>query len=135
MADSVMGGIGQISEEVGEAVKEVAADVKDAIGEMVEQGVQSTVGSPLTPQQVQQKQQEDQKNLTETRRKISWLTNVDEEQRRVQQENKQKEAQRLQNQQQEKQVTDAKIEEKKKQPENPALAFIGRPEKKGGVGG
>lgn len=136
MADSVMGGMGQITGEVGETVKEVAVDVKDAVGEAIEQGVKSVVGTPLTPQQIQQKQQEDQKKLAETRRKIDWLKNVDQEQRRVQQENKQKEAQRLQNQNQEEKVKEIKLEQKKQQKKTPpGLEFAGKMEKKGGVGG
>ena len=83
-------------------VVEVAKDVKDAVGEMIEQGVQSVAGSTLTPQQVQQKQQDEQKQLTEARRKIAWYSKTDQEQKQVIQANKQKESQRLQNQQQEK---------------------------------
>jgi|SRR3989344_6341498 len=85
-------------------VVEVAKDVKDAVGEMIEQGVQSVAGSTLTPQQVQQKQQDEQKQLTEARRKIAWYKKIDDEQKRVRQANQQKETQRLQAQQQENQV-------------------------------
>lgn len=135
MSDSGGGGIQQASEMVTQTAREVAADVKDAVGEMVEQGVQSvTGGQPLDPQQVQQKEQERQKNLVETRRRIEWLKQVAQEQKQVAQENKQKEMQRLQAQQQEEQVEEMKEVQKKKAPANP-LDMVGKPEKKGGVGG
>lgn len=134
MADSGSG-ISQATEEVVQAAGEVAKDVKDSTGQMVEQGVQSIVGTQLTPQQIQQKQQEDQKNLAETRGKIEWLKKLDQEQKMIIEQNKQKEAQRLQNQKEEKQVTEMKKEEKKKQPVNPAVAYAGKVEFKRGVGG
>lgn len=139
MANAVMGGIGQITEEVGETVKEVASDVKDAVGEMVEQGIQSTAGSTLTPQQLQQKQAEDQKKEMDRQKQLAytrdWLRNLQAEQQKVSMEAKQKEQQRLQAQKQEEQVTEMKKEEKKKQPVNPAVAYAGKAEFKRGVGG
>lgn len=86
------------------AVAEVAKDVKDAVGEMIEQGVQSVAGPQLTAQQIQQKQLEDQKKMAEARRKIAWLKKIDEEQKQVRQVNKQKESQRLQSLKQETQT-------------------------------
>ena len=135
MVDGGASGIKQVTEETAQAVGEIAKDVKDAVGEMIEQNVQTAVGPKLTPQQVQQKQQEDQKNLAETRRKIEFLKNIDQEQKRVREANRQKEAQRLQDQKQEKQVIEMKKEEKKKQPMNPAIAYAGKVEFKRGVGG
>ncbi len=135
MSDSGNNGIQGAVEEMAQATGEVAKDVKDSVGEMIETNVQTAVGTPPTPQQIQQKQAEDQQKITETRRKISWFKKIDQEQRRVIQENKQKEMQRLQSLQQEKQVKQIKLEQKKAQPINPALAMMGKPEKKGGVGG
>lgn len=94
MADG--GGTGQFGDEVKQAVAEVAKDVKDSVGEMIEQGVQSVAGPTLTPQQIQQKQLADQKKLAETRRQIAFLKKIDEEQKQVRAVNKQKESQRLQ---------------------------------------
>ena len=137
MSDSG-GGIQQASEEVVQTAGEVAQEVKDAVGESIEQGVQSVVGPKLTPQQIQQQQIEKQQKEAEDNKQISYVRNflktVDQEQKAVIEQNKQKEAQRLQNQQQEEQASEAK-EEQKKQSVNPALANIGKVEIKGGVGG
>lgn len=118
MSDSGSGG-NQFAGEVVDTVKEVAADVKDSVGEAIEQGVQSVAGPQLTSQQIQQKQLEDQKQLAETRRKIAWLKNVDQEQKVVRQVNKQKESQRVETVKQEKQVEVQQIQAKqqKKTPE------------------
>lgn len=119
-----------------QAVKEVVSDVKDAVGEVIEQGVQSITSPQLTPQQLQQKQQEEQRQLAEARRKIDWYKKLAEEQKRVIEQNRQKEAQRVQNLKQEKQIDKVKIEAKKQQPlENPALRWAGKFEKKGSIGG
>lgn len=125
--------IGGTFEDVGESL----APVKDAVGQALEQGVQSVIGSQLTPQpfdsaQGKQKKQEDQKQLAYTRK---WLGDLQRAQEKVRAENKQKEEQRLQQQQQEKQVTEMKKEEKKKKPVNPAIAYAGKAEFKRGVGG
>jgi len=109
MANNV---IGQFKDEIEEAVGEVASDVKDSVGEAIEQGAQSTVGTPLTPQQLQQQQQDNQQKEIDRQKEIArtrnFLQNIDEAQKRVRMENKQKEDQRLQAQQQEEQ--DKKIE-------------------------
>ena len=132
-----MGGIGQITGEIAETVKEVASDVKDSFGEAIEQGAQASSSSPLTPQQQQQKQQEDQQKEIDRQKQLNytrgWLKNVADEQQKVRMQNEQKEKQRLQVQKQEEQVSEMKKEEKKKV--NPALANIGKAEIKGGVGG
>lgn len=125
----------QFSGEVAQAAGEVAKDVKDQVGQVIEQGVQSVVGTPLTPQQIQQRQMEDQKKLAEARRKIAFYQQTAQAQQKVRQENKQKGMQRLQNQHQEKQVTEIKKEQKKKQPINPATFYAGKVEFKRGVGG
>ncbi|MBI2597183.1 hypothetical protein HYW41_03440 [Candidatus Daviesbacteria bacterium] len=83
---------------------EVAKDVKDAVGEMIEQGVQSVAAPQLTPKQIQQKQGEDQKQILEARRKIAWYQKIDEEQKKVRAQSQQKEAQRLQSEQRQEQA-------------------------------
>lgn len=120
--------IGGTFEDVGESL----APVKDAVGQALEQGVQSVVGPQLTPQQLQEKQQKDQKQLAYTR---EWLGDLQRAQEKVRAENKQKEEQRLKAQQEEKQVTEMKKEEKKKKPVNPAIAYAGKVEIKRGIGG
>lgn len=127
--------IGQFKDEVTETAGEVAQDVKDEVGQIIEQGVQSIVGTQLTPQQIQQKQAEDQKKIAENRKKIAFYQQTAQEQQQVRQQNQQKEQQRLQVQQQEKQVAEIKKEEKKKQPADPAIAYAGKAEFKRGVGG
>lgn len=127
--------IGQFADETAETVREIAQDVKDEVGQMVEQGIQSIAGTQLTPQQIQQKQAEDQKEIAENRRKIAFYKQTAQEQQQVRQQNQQKEQQRLKTQQEEKQVTEMKKEEKKKQSVNPAIAYAGKAEFKRGVGG
>ena len=104
-----------MSDSIKAAVGEVAKDVKDVVGEIVEQGIQSVTASPLTPQQIsnlriaeQQKQQQDQQDLVVARRKIEFYKKVDLEQKKVRQANQQKETQRIQAQQQE--VQEKKVE-------------------------
>jgi|SRR3989344_4136646 len=128
-------GIKQVAEETAEVVKEVTEEVKDSLGQALEQGAQSATGTQLTPQQIQQKQADDQKKIAEARRKIAFYQQTDQAQKMVRQQNKQKEMQRIQVQQQEKQVIEIKKEEKKKQPVNPAVAYAGKVEFKRGVGG
>lgn len=127
--------IGKFADELEQPTKEAGEELKDAVGEAIEQGVQSVFGPQLTPQQIQQKQVDDQKQLTETRRKLEFYTRTDQEQKRVAAENKQKEEQRLQNQKQEEKEEEVEKEEKKKQPINPAIAYAGKVEIKRGVGG
>ncbi|MBI2017650.1 hypothetical protein HYS92_01220 [Candidatus Daviesbacteria bacterium] len=138
MSDSG-GGVKQFAGEMKGAVAEVTKDAKDSVGEAIEQGVQSVVGTQPTPQQVQQKQQEDQKRELDRQKQLvytrGWLKNLEAEQQKVRKENKQKEQRRLQTEQQEKQTTEMKKEEKKKQPVNPAVAYAGKVEFKRGVGG
>lgn len=110
--------VGQFAEEIVEEVGEVVKEVKDEVGQALEQGAQSVVGTQLTPQQIQQKQLEDQKKLAEVRRKMAFYQKVDQEQKAVRQQNKQKEIQRLQTQQQEKQeeqVKEIQVKQTKKQ--------------------
>lgn len=112
MNDGGGSGFQKATGEIVQTVGEVAKDIKDAVGEALEQGVQSVTNTQLTPQQIQQKQQEDQNKLAEARRKIEWLKNVDSQQKQVIAANRQKESERLQNQQQEKQEEVQQIQTK-----------------------
>lgn len=132
-------GVKQFTGEMVQTTKDVAKDVKDTVGEAIEQGAQSVVGATLTPQQLQQKQQEDQKKELDRQKQLAytrgWLKNLETAQQKVRTENKQKEQERLQVQKQEEKVREMKKEEKKKQPINPAVAYAGKAEFKRGVGG
>lgn len=110
--------IGQFKDEVIETTGEVVKDVKDAVGEMIEQGIQSTT----SPQQIQpfdsaQGRQEDQKKELNRQKQIAytrrWLQNLQMSQQKARLEAKQKEQQRLQSQQQE--VQEKKVEKIQKQ--------------------
>lgn len=108
-------GMKQFTGEMGQVAAEVAKDVKDEVGQMIEQGVQSVVGKQLTPQQVQQKQQDEQKQLAEARRKIKWYQDLTAAQKRVHEQEKQKQQQNQQAEQQ--QAENKKVEEaQRKQP-------------------
>ena len=78
--------IGQFRDEIEPEVKEVAQDVKDFVGEAIEQGVQSVVGAQFTPQQQQQKQFQDQKELQRVR---GWFKDLEQQTAQVRQMNKQ----------------------------------------------
>jgi hypothetical protein len=121
MSDSGSGG-NQFVAEAAQTVKEVAGDVNDAVGEMVEQGVQSTFSSAPTPQQVQQKQQQDQADLVKVRKQIAWMKNVDAEQKQVAAANKQKEAQRIETQHQQSQTQPGEVVAPSHQTAKPQVA-------------
>ena len=62
MSDSGGGGK-QFTDEIKSEAVDVAKEVTDQVGQMVEQGVQSITGTQLTPQQIQQKEQDRQEKL------------------------------------------------------------------------
>lgn len=101
----------QFAEEVVQEVGEVVKEVKDEVGQALEQGAQSATGTQLTPQQIQQKELERQKKLTETRREIKWYQDIETAQRDARQKEKQKQLLRQQVQEQEEQKE--KMEEAK----------------------
>ncbi|MBU1000417.1 hypothetical protein KKE78_03435 [Patescibacteria group bacterium] len=68
--------IKQFTGEGKQAVGEIAKEVKDSVGEALEQATQSVVGAQPSPQQIQQKQAEDQKQIAEARRKIRWYQDL-----------------------------------------------------------
>lgn len=113
MSDSG-GGIKQFTDEVEQVATDVAKDVKDSVGQAIEQGVQSVAGTQLTPQQLQQKELERQKQLTETRRKLKWYQDLEVSQRKVREEEKQKLLQKKQTEEQEKQKKKMEEGQKKK---------------------
>lgn len=105
--------IGQFRDEMETTVGEVTQDVKDQVGQAIEQGVQSVVGSNLTAQQIQQKKLEDQQKITEARRKIEYWKKINEEQKKIRLSEKQKLQQRLQLEEQRKQEKKAEEAQKK----------------------
>lgn len=146
--------IGDFTDEVEEATNEVAQDVKDSIGEMIEQGVQSVLGSHLTPQQInnptaseQQREVEEQKKLAKIRKTIKWYQDISAAQKKVRDEEKQKKLLLKQEEEEEKRRKKQQEEEKKKIIISPARKTSGpgqpplredialsRPELKGGHG-
>lgn len=134
--------IGQFREEVQETAGEVVKDVKDSVGQMIEQGIQSVKAPQLTPQQVQQKQLEDQKNLVEARRKIQWYKDLATAQKKVRDQEKQKWMQKREQQQEEQNKKIAKTQKKqvvitppgKRQPGLPLREDIARTRQEIGKG-
>lgn len=118
MADSGSG-VKQFTGEMGQATSEVAKDVKDEVGQMIEQGVQSIAGKQLTPQQIQQKQQAEQQRLEQARKVINYYKTLDINIKKAQEDRKQTEAQRWQQMQQEEQakkVQKAQLQQAPKRP-------------------
>lgn len=105
--------VGQFTDEMEQAVGAVAKEVRDEVGQSIEQGVQSVVGKQLTTQQLQQKQSEDQKKLVETRRKIAWFKDLGVAQKKVREQENQKLAQRQQSEEQEEQKKKMEEDQKK----------------------
>ena len=112
MADG--GGVKQFTDEIEQATNEVAKDVKDAVGQTIEQGVQSVAGTQLTPQQIQQKELDRQKGLLETRRKIEYWKKIDQEQKTLRGKEKQIQLQKQQAEEQETQRKKMEEAQKKK---------------------
>lgn len=134
MADSSR--VKQFTDEMEQAATDVARDVKDEVGQMIEQGVQSVAGPKLTSQQLQpfdtsttlstqgkQKQLEEQQRLTKARKTIKWFQDISAAQKKVREQDLQKQLQRQQLEEQEKQ--------KKKQSEEVEKKIIISPAKKG----
>lgn len=113
--------IGQFTDEVEEITEKVVQDVKDSVGEAIEQGVQSVVGTPLTQQQMQQKQKEDQDKMIEARRKIAFWQKLDQEQKALRMKKKQEEMQKKQEESQEKQVKKVEQIEQKQAIKKPGV--------------
>lgn len=107
MSDSG-GGAKQFASEMVQAVKDVGSDVKDEMGQIIEQGAQSITSPQLTPQQQQQKQQSDQQKEVEVQGRLArirqWFKNIQSDQHKVRSENTQKEQNRIHAQMQEQQA-------------------------------
>ena len=128
--------IGQFKDEIEQVSGEVAQDVKDSVGEAIEQGVQSVIGTTLTPQQIQQKQMEEQKQLAEARRKIEWYKRIDQEQKLIRQKEQQEKMQKQQEETQQKQVQEIqKVQKKQKIPEEVRARAMAELKAGRGVGG
>ncbi len=106
--------IGQFKDEVEQTATDVAKDVKDEVGQMIEQGVQSAAGKQLTPQQIQEKQLEDQKKLANARRVIAHYKKVEEEIKKVREQKKTEQIKKQQTEEQEKQKKNMEEEQEKK---------------------
>lgn len=110
--------IGQFRDEMEQAASQLAKDVKDEVGQMIEQGVQSIAGPKLTPQsfdsaQDKQKQLDEQKRLAQARKTIKWYQDIALAQKKVREEEKQKKLQKQQQEEQEKQKKKLEGEEQK----------------------
>lgn len=141
MADGV-GGVKQFAEELGQTAGEVVKDIKDSVGEVLEQGVQSVTGTQLTPQQIQQKETERQKKLAENRRIIAHYGKIDQDQETIRDQEKQKQMQARQaeiQQQQTKKVQQAEQQQAVKVPGQPLREDLARTQmersKGRGIGG
>lgn len=122
--------IGQFKDEVEQTATEVAKDVKDGVGQMIEQGLQSVAGKTLTPQQIQQKQLEEQKKLVEARRKIKFYQDTEVKLKQIREEKRQKDLQRIQQEEEERQKKKLEEEQKKKiiiSPAKKTPQFPGQP--------
>lgn len=107
--------IGQFTDELEQASGEVAEEVKEAGLEMLEQGIQSVKGTPPpTPQQIQQKQQEDQKQLAKARSDLKWFQTIAANEKKLMEERKQQKLQKQQLEQQEEQNKKIALEEEKR---------------------
>lgn len=141
MADGASG-VKQFTDEMEQAAGDVVKDVKDSVGQTLEQGGQSLAGTQLTPQQIQQRQLEDQQKLTEARRKIKWYKDLAVAQKAEWEKQKQKELQRQQieiQQKQAKKVEKIQIQQTSKRPGQPLTEEIARTQversKGRGIGG
>lgn len=137
MSDSGSG-MQQVAEEIVETTGEVAQEAQDFVGAAIEQATQSITPQP-SPQQIQQKQEENQKKEIDRQKQLTytraWLKNQEADQKKVIMENKQKEQQRVQSQVQEEQIKKSEGFQQKQQSVDPSLAFVGKGEKKGPIGG
>ena len=129
------GVIAGVVQEVAPVAQEIKQDAQDAVGQAIEAGVQSVMGTQLTPQQIQQKEEDRQKKIAEVRWQIQQINKTETEIEKVRKEKEQKEKQRLEAQVQEQQMKKMEMEQKKKQPINPVVAYAGKVEFKRGVGG
>ena len=103
MSDSG-GGVGQFVGEIKSAAAETLTDAKDGIGEAIEQGAQSVTNPNPTPQQIQQKQLEDQTAIAEQRRIINFNAQLSTDLNKAVAEDRQNKAQRIQSQEQDTQA-------------------------------
>lgn len=129
----IKGVVSQIPQEISEAA---VKPVIDEVGKAIEQGIQSVVGSQLTPQQLQEKQLEEQKKLAHARRVIEHYRRIEEAQRAVRTAKKQEEMQKKQEESQQKQAQEIKKEQKKqKLPEEVRARAMAEMKAGRGVGG
>lgn len=140
----VKGAVGQIAQDVGEALAEPAGDIAEQAAEQA--GAVFTGPKPVPQDPVaQQKFQEDQaKREEENQKKMQWAQStiaryqkIDEEQARVRMQKKQKEQMKQQEEQQEEQAEQVELQQhEQKSADMDAVQRKARvTEIKGGVGG
>lgn len=131
------GVIGAMTEEMAPVAEGVKQEVTDSVGQAIEAGVQSVMGTVMDPQQIQKKEEDRQKKIAEVRWRIQQLNRTNAEIEQIRKEKEQKEKQRIHAQVQEQQQKKQMQMQQTAAAVNPALANIteGRPELKKGVGG
>lgn len=139
MSDGIKSGIGQMAVDVKEAV---VKPVADEVGKAIEEGVQSVVSGPkIQDPQAQQKQQEkqaeEQKRKAWALRVIEWNKKIDEEQKKVRDQNQQKIVQAQQEEKEKQKVHQFQVmeQQKKDQQLTETQRAARKTELKGGVGG
>lgn len=140
MSDSGSGSVGQITENIGEAIaKPLMNTVGDIAEEVITSVLPGTVVSPVQQQQLNtdpsKMTEEEQQKIAEARWRIEQLKKIDEQQKQVSQQNQQKETERVQVQEQEAQQEE-QADMQQKQVQSQAIADAQRStESRKGVGG
>lgn len=136
MSDGIKFGLSQIGADVREAV---VKPVTDEVGKAIEEGAQSVVGvtaKPVDPMVQQKKQEEELKKKQWAIQTIQRYKQIDEAQKKVREEKKQKEFQETQKEEEQKKVKQYELIKKRQErlPQQVAEAQR-RTEVKKGVGG
>ncbi len=122
MSDLGGGGPKNFAGEMKVAAGEAVRDFKDQVGQALEQGVQSVAGKQLTPQQIQQKREEEQKRLIWARKVIDYHKQTEAAMKKMREIGQQKEQQRLQEWEEKNKKDAAKKAQAKKRIISPAKA-------------
>ena len=144
MSDGTKSNLGQLAQDIGEAIFE---PVKDQVGQAIEEGVQSVIGIPTDPQTKPQPAALDpavrqQRRADENQKKAEWNWRLQqyqklEQQQKVDRQRLQQQAMKKQEEEkEEKKVEQFKIIEKDKKSQSLAAQQAARKtEIRGGVGG
>src|SRR3989344_3355950 len=100
MSDGFKGAVGEAVKTTNEAV---IKPLTDEVGKAIEEGFQAVTGKQLTPQQIAQKQQQDQKKIADAQRKIQYWKQIEEAKSAVRSKQQQVQIQTQQVKQQESQ--------------------------------